>query len=62
MVSKFNLLDYYGVSSGCLRDRFGNLYPIKVDDNLMYVFNYRKRELNSDDYFNIGINVVRINM
>ena len=62
MVSKFNLLDYYGVSSGKLRDRFGNLYPIKVIDGFMYIFNYKKRCLNSSDYFKIGVNVVRVNM
>lgn len=62
MISKFNLLEYYGVKDGKLKDKFGNLYPIKIKDNLMYIYNYKKRKLNSDDYFKIGVNVVRINM
>lgn len=62
MVSKFNLLDYYGVNNGKLRDKFGNLYNIKEKNGLMYIYNYKKRVINFSDYFNIGINYIRINM
>ena len=62
MVSKFNLLDYYGVSDGCIKDKFGNLYPISVKDNIMYIYNYKSRNLDCEDYFEMGINVVRRNM
>lgn len=62
MVSKFNLLDYYGVSKGSLRDKFGNIYPIKVIDGIMYVYFYKKILLSSRDYFDIGVNVVRNNL
>ena len=61
MISKYNILDFYGIDSGSLRDRFGNLYPIKFFNDLTYIYNYKKRELNPLDYFNIGINVVRNN-
>ena len=62
MVSKFNLLDYYGVGNGSLKDRFGNLYPIKIKDGLMYIYNYKKREMDMDSLYNIGVNVLRINV
>ena len=62
MVSKFNLLDYYGVKSGKLRDRFGNLYLIKIKNDLMYLYNYKKRELDSNKLFEMGVNVVRFNI
>lgn len=62
MVSKYNLLDSYGVKNGFLKDRFGNLFPIKIKDNLMYIYNYKKREYDYNNYFEIGVNVVRINL
>ena len=62
MISKFNLLEYYGIKKGKLKDKFNNLYEIKTKDDLMYIYNYKKRKLNKEDYFKIGINVVRINL
>ena len=62
MISKFNLLEYYGIKEGKLRDKFKNLYPIKIKDGLMYIYNYKKRELNEEELYNIGVNVVRINL
>ena len=62
MVSKFNLLDYYGINSGSLRDRFGNLYPIKVKNGLMYIYNYKNRNMDVDSLYNVGVNVLRINV
>ena len=54
--------DYYGVSSGTLKDRFGNLYPIKVRDGLMYIYNYKFRNLDSSMYYDIGVNSVRFDL
>lgn len=62
MVSKFNLLDYYGVNDGALRDSFGNIYPIKVKDSLMYIYNYKRRCMDISSLYDIGVNVVRINV
>ena len=62
MVSKFNLLDYYSVSSGSLKDRFGNLYSIKVRDGLMYIYNYKSRNLDPSLYHGIGVNFVRFHL
>ena len=62
MVSKYNLLNEYGINNGFLKDRFGNLFPIKVKDDLMYIYNYKKRTNDFNKYFEIGVNVVRINL
>ena len=62
MISKFNLLKYYGIKNGKLKDKFNNEYELKIKDNLMYIYNYKKRKLNKDEYYKIGINVTRINL
>lgn len=62
MVSKYNLFDFYEVSSGYLKDRFGNLFPISVNDGLMYIYFYKKVEMDASLYHNIGVNVCRINL
>ena len=62
MVSKLNLFDFYNIKNGSLRDRFGNLYPIKIKNGLMYIYNFKRRSMDIDYLYNIGINVVRINV
>ena len=62
MVSKLNLFDYYNISNGSLKDRFGNLYPIKVKNNLMYIYNCKRRNMDVSSLYSIGVNVVRINV
>lgn len=62
MISKHNILDYYKIKEAKLKDRLNNLYDIKVKDNLMYIYNYKKRKLDKQEYYNIGINVTRINL
>ena len=61
MVSKVNLEEYYHNKNLYLKDRFGNKYPIVVRDNLMYIYNYRKRECNNKLYYDMGINSLRVN-
>jgi len=64
MISKFNLNKYFSVeSSSFLKDRFGNLYPIIVKNNLMHIYNYKYRYYEDyNKYFNIGVNCVRFNI
>ena len=62
MISKHNILDYYKIKEAKLKDKLNNLYDIKIKDNLMYIYNYKKRNLNKQEYYNIGINVTRINL
>ena len=62
MVSKFNLLDYYNIDKkGYLLDRFKNKYPISINDNLMYIYNFKTRDFTDTDYYEMGINSVRYN-
>jgi len=60
MVSKYNLLNKYNKKEGYLVDRFNNYYKIKVSNNLMHIYNFKKIEL-KDNYFDIGVNNIRIN-
>ena len=64
MISKFNLNKYFNVESNSfLKDRFGNLYPIIVKNNLMHIYNYKYRYYEDyNKYFNMGINCVRFNI
>lgn len=61
MVCKYNMLKKYNKDKGYLIDRFNNKYKIEVKDDLMYIFNYKKIKL-EENYFDIGINSVRINL
>lgn len=55
MVSKYKLLD-----NSYLKDRFNNLYKIKIKNNIMHIYNYKKRNL-TGDYYKMGINYLRVN-
>lgn len=60
MVCKYNMLSKYKVEKGHLIDRFNNKYYVKIKDNLMYIFDYKKTIL-KDDYHSIGVNYIRVN-
>ena len=63
MISKFNLLEYYGLKDEAyLRDRFNNLYKIYEKDGLMYLLNYKARNLDKEKYFKMGIDEIRYNI
>ena len=53
MVSKYKLDGDY------LKDRFNNLFRVKVIDDYMYIYHYKKIIL-KDDYYKIGINWIRV--
>ena len=59
MISKFNLLKYYNIKEGYLKDFNNNKFKIKDKDGLMTIYNYQKIKL-EEDYFNIGVNSYRI--
>ena len=61
MICKYNMLKKYNKKEGYLIDRFNNKYKIKVKNNFMYIYNYKRRYL-KEDYFEIGINNIRINI
>ena len=63
MVSKFNLLKRHNIpnSENYLRDKFKNNFKIKIKDNLMYIYHYRKIELEDHKkLFDMGINRLRL--
>ena len=60
MICKYNMLKKYNKKEGYLIDRFNNKYKIKVKNNFMYIYNYKRRYL-KENYFEIGINNIRIN-
>ncbi len=64
MISKFNLLKYYKLNNmGYLQDRFNNLYKIIEKDNLMYIYNYKPRNITNLNYYNdLGVNSFRYNV
>ena len=63
MISKFNLNKLYNVTDSYLQDRFNNLYPIVVKNDLMRIYDYKCLFINDyKDYFDIGINNLRINV
>ena len=64
MISKFNLNKYFNVNSNSyLKDRFNNLYPIVIKNNLMYIYNYKYRFYTDyKKYFDKGINSIRFNI
>ena len=61
MICKYNMLKRYNKNNGYLIDRFNNKYKIVSKDNLMYIYNFKKRDL-KENYFDIGINYVRTNL
>ena len=61
MICKYNMLKKYNKDTGYLIDRFNNKYKIVIKDSLMYIYNFRKRDL-KENYFDIGINYIRYNL
>lgn len=63
MVSKFSLNRLYKDDCLLLVDKFNNCYPIREKNNLMYIYNHKPRiDNNIDNYYNIGVNSIRINI
>jgi len=48
----------YKLDGDYLKDRFNNLFRIKIIDDYMYIYHYKKINL-KDDYYKIGINWIR---
>ena len=61
MICKYNMLKKYNKDSGILKDKFGNKYTLKIKDNLMYIYDYKKTILEGN-FYDIGINSIRINL
>ena len=62
MVSKYNINKKYNVNKSLLEDRFKNKYPIIIKNDLMHVYDYKKRNYQDHNkYFDMGINNLRYN-
>ena len=62
MVSKYNINKKYNVNNSILEDRFKNKYPIIIKNDLMHIYDYKKRNYKDyNKYFDIGINNLRYN-
>ena len=62
MISKFSLNKYYNNDKIYLRDMFKNKYKVITKNDLMYIYNYKKRECYNTKYYDMGINSLRINL
>ena len=62
MVSKFNLNKLYNNQTIYLKDRYNKVYPIKEKNDLMYIFNSERLNMNIDNLYKIGINSIRFNL
>ena len=61
MISKFSLNTYYNKDNLSLRDRFNNTYKVINKDNLMYIYDYKLRNIYDKKYYDMGINSLRYN-
>ena len=62
MVSKYNINKKYNVNKSMLEDRFKNKYPIIIKNDLMHIYDYKKRNfIDYNKYFDMGINNLRYN-
>ena len=50
----------YKIYADYLKDRFDNLFKIKIRNNYMYIYNYKKINLH-EDFYKIGVNSIRYN-
>ena len=62
MISKFSLNKYYNNDNIWLRDMFKNRYKVITKNNLMYIYNYKKRDCYNIKYYDMGVNSLRINV
>ena len=49
MICKFNLNKMYNVDNTYLIDRLKNKYPIKIQNDLMVIYDYKQNEINIDN-------------
>lgn len=62
MISKFSLNRYYQRDNLYLRDMFGNKFRVKDKNGYMYIYNYKKRNIYKQNYYEMGINSLRFNL
>ncbi len=62
MISKYNILKYHNLDgSYYLKDRKSSLYPIKIKNGKMIIY-YSEYKNDTNNYFDIGVNNIRIDL
>ena len=62
MISKYSLNKQYNKDLLYLRDMYGNKFRVITKEDGMHIYNFRKRNIYDDKYYEIGINSLRINL
>lgn len=62
MISKYSLNKQYNKDLLYLRDMYGNKFKVITKDDSMHIFNFRKRNIFDNKYYDMGINSLRINI
>ena len=59
MISKYSLNKQYNKDKLYLGDIYGNKFKVITREDGMHIYNYRKRNMYSDKYYDMGINSLR---
>ena len=62
MISKYSLNKQYNKDKLYLRDMYGNKSRVITKEDGMHIYNYRKRNMYNNKYYDMGINSLRINL
>lgn len=62
MISKYSLNKQYNKDKLYLRDIYGNKFRVITKEDGMHIYNFRKREILDNKYYEMGINSLRINL
>ena len=62
MISKYSLNKQYNKDKLYLRDMYGNKFRVITKEDGMHIYNYRKRNMYNNKYYDMGINSLRINL
>ena len=62
MISKYSLNKQYKRDKLYLRDMYGNKFRVITKEDGMHIYNYRKRNIYDNKYYDMGVNSLRINV
>ena len=62
MISKYSLNKQYNKDKLYLRDMYGNKFKVITKEDGMHIYNYRKRNMYNNKYYDMGINSLRVNI
>ena len=62
MISKYSLNKQYNKDKLYLRDMYGNKFKVITREDGMHIYNYRKRNIYNNKYYDMGVNSLRENI